>query len=207
MLEKIYEATIYFCFLMAALTYYMLERHAPGVDVIEWYIPVGFLMLGLHPWVRGLWYVVSERFWPEREKPRGPKTAGVKMSMSGLIDGNAVLAFNQDAGGYLAVVLHDKFGWQLFAEYRRAPRETEIYHMWAVNNEGRAVDINGIHHTDRAEAKYSYGEVGRIEMIDRVTALGAADEELLGWARLLVGENPEHFGLIPSSARAKRVDL
>jgi hypothetical protein len=198
MLEKIYESTIYFCLFMAALTYYAMAQHP---DTIEWYIPVGFLLLGFHPWAWGLWYIVSERFWPEKQTLREVNTANVTMYMSGLIDGNAVLAFNQDASGYLAVVLHDQFGWRLFAEYRRAPQETDIYHMWALNEDGRAVDINGVHLTDRAEAKYSYGDVGRIEMIDRATALGAADTRLLDWARLLVEANPTHFGLAPTSAK------
>ncbi|MBY3433639.1 hypothetical protein HFN89_05700 [Rhizobium laguerreae] len=54
-MELLFSVIMSFCLLMAILTTYMLHE-----GTTEWYIPVGFLLLYLHPvgivvfqWVRG----------------------------------------------------------------------------------------------------------------------------------------------------------
>jgi hypothetical protein len=111
------------------------------------------------------------------------------------IDEHAIVEFTTGGCGYLAVVLHDLTGWQLWAEYEKAPHGGDIAHIWALNDDGFAVDINGVHEGRWAKTKYSDPEPGWIAMVDRAFVLERHDAEYSEWAAEIVAENPEHFGL------------
>jgi hypothetical protein len=113
------------------------------------------------------------------------------------IDEHAIVEFTTGACGYLAVVLHDLTGWQLWAEYEKEPHDGGIAHIWVLNDESRAVDINGVHEGHWAKTKYSDPKPGRIAMIDRASALERLDAEYSDWAAEIVAENPEHFFSLP----------
>jgi hypothetical protein len=109
------------------------------------------------------------------------------------IDENAVVEFTTAGCGYLAVALHDITGWPLYAEYE-IHRPDDVTHIWVLNDEGLAVDINGVHGNRWARTKYSGVEPGPISPVGRAEAIGS-DDDFLAWARELITAFPEHFGL------------
>ncbi len=111
-----------------------------------------------------------------------------------VVDEHAIIEFTTGACGYLAVVLHDMTGWPLRVEFEHPPHGADIAHIWVLNDDGLAVDINGVHATAWAKTKYSEDKPGQMQPIDREEALGLADEDFLSWARELIADNPEHFG-------------
>jgi hypothetical protein len=113
------------------------------------------------------------------------------------IDDHAIVEFTTGACGYLAVALHDLTGWSIFAEYEHPPYTEDIAHIWVVNEDGLAVDVNGVHSTAWAKTKYSGKKPGRIAAISRSEALGTPnqkDQEYSDWALELIQANESHFG-------------
>lgn len=110
------------------------------------------------------------------------------------VDEHAIVEFTTGACGYLAVALHDMTGWPVRAEYEHPPWDSDIAHIWVVNDDGFAVDINGVHGTSWAKTRYSSSVPGPISSIGREEALGKCDEDFQAWARELIADNPDHFG-------------
>ena len=111
-----------------------------------------------------------------------------------VVDDHAIVEFTTGACGYLAVVLHDLTGWPLRVEYEHPPSEGDVAHIWVVNDDGKAVDINGVHSGSWAKTKYSGPIPGRISVISRAGALGREDPGYMEWAKELIEVNPGHFG-------------
>lgn len=78
----------------------------------------------------------------------------------------------------LAVTLHLRHGWPLYAEWAD---DGGLYHAWVVNDAGRAVDINGVH--DSAHARTFYDPDTRVAptTLDALDAMGL-NAEGLAWA-------------------------
>jgi hypothetical protein len=97
----------------------------------------------------------------------------------------------------LAAVLHDLTGWPIRAH---VDADDEVVHAWVVNEEGRAVDINGIHPGGIAATKYSaIGKAARVRPMDRndLTSESSAAQEVEEWALELARSHPKHFALPP----------
>ena len=110
-----------------------------------------------------------------------------------VLDEFTVVEFNCGACGDLAAVLHDRTGWPIMAEL---DAEGDVEHIWVVDDDGRAIDINGIHPDGRAVTPYSSPGSGRIVPMSRAEASGAGRHcvENREWAMALVARYPENFG-------------
>lgn len=91
--------------------------------------------------------------------------------------------------GYLALALHDLTGWPI--------RAFGDDHIWVINPQGRAVDINGVHPEDYALTQWDDGVApGQAQDIDPETLRSELqDSGMLKWAREIIEHFPEHFGL------------
>lgn len=95
----------------------------------------------------------------------------------------------------LAIELRSRTGWPIYVEL---DERGEILHAWVVNPRGRAVDIQGIHPTSRARTPHNHDWVGPISewSVDQLEAHGL-DAEGEFWAKEIVEQFPEHFGIEP----------
>lgn len=91
---------------------------------------------------------------------------------------------------YLAVALHDRTGWPIYAEFEN----DLISHAWVMNNDGLAVDINGIHAGNRAVTYASSSNPGSIKPVD-AARVRRRDDYFEDWANKLIQKYPEHFGV------------
>lgn len=98
------------------------------------------------------------------------------------------------ACGDFAAVLHDLTGWPLRAGL---DKQGDIEHVWVLNAEGRAVDVNGVHDTDLAATPYSVPSRDRTISISRskVTSDDRWAKSNRHWASDLIKRYPEIFGL------------
>lgn len=112
---------------------------------------------------------------------------------------------------YLALVLNEIGLGRIWAEI---DEYGDLGHVWIVNQQGRAVDINGVHPNRVAKTKYNdprwlakqgaeptpRGEVQDItSKID--TLLDGVDTDAMDWARQIVANHPKHFGIDPNADR------
>lgn len=102
--------------------------------------------------------------------------------------------FNCGACGDFASALHDLTGWSIMAEFSGVD---DIEHIWVVNDEGRAVDVNGIHDDGVAITPYSIPNRNRVLPIERHEAVSDDDYSLRNryWAHALIKRFPELFGV------------
>lgn len=133
------------------------------------------------------------------------------------IDSFVRSTFSTGGCGYLALVLHEKTGWPIYAEIDVPEAEWHehgggIDHIWVVNHSYQAVDINGVHPEEFAQSKYNdpdwgpnkeaphlnprIGKRGDVVQLSHDYLLTSCrDAELLKWAEDLVELFPQHFGL------------
>jgi hypothetical protein len=121
------------------------------------------------------------------------------------LDNYTVSEFTCGGCGAFATALHDRTGWRIMAEYEPGP-EVWIAHVWVVNPDGRAVDIQGIHDDEWAPTCFSGdAPAGRVVAITRDEA--ADKDEGPGshfeWACEILDAWPERFSLpAPQGAQA-----
>lgn len=102
----------------------------------------------------------------------------------------------------LAAVLHRRAGWPIYGHVLQG----ELVHAWAVNPEGRAVDIHGVHAGAVAFCAYTQMQctdtqgVERSHVGDPINLTSSAfmqEADLTEWAEELLVHFPEHFSLTP----------
>lgn len=118
------------------------------------------------------------------------------------IDNFVRTEFTCGSCGYLALALHEVTGWPIMAVFESSSpyEEPTIEHVWVVNPQGKAVDVNGVHPTGYAKTKYDGPSSGAndVRPLDSdFVRKEMADEGALAWARPLVKNFPEHFGISP----------
>lgn len=125
-----------------------------------------------------------------------------------VLDDFTLSEFNCGACGDLAAYLHELTGWEIWAELAD---NGDIEHAWVVNDDGNAVDINGVHEGMRAVTPYSSRIAGRLVPLAKEDCAGKGrfGEEYRAWAAALVERYPERFGAFgfshgdgPSSPRS-----
>lgn len=115
--------------------------------------------------------------------------------------------FSTGGCGYLALALTEKTGWPVVAE---TSEDGDIEHIWCVNANGMAVDINGVHPEAFAQSKFNdpewrpnkimphdmVGKRGKVIPISCETLDGFCHEQMtMDWAREIVELFPSHFGI------------
>ncbi|MDW9478973.1 hypothetical protein GOB57_09795 [Sinorhizobium meliloti] len=110
------------------------------------------------------------------------------------LDEFTITEFNCGACGDFAAALHDLTGWPIKAEFHP---NGDIEHVWVVNPEGRAVDVNGIHQDDMPVTPYSAPVRARTAWLPRNEASSNSRfaEQNRKWAKALLNRYPEMFGL------------
>lgn len=109
------------------------------------------------------------------------------------IDEFVITEFTCGACYQLAQQIHLLTGWPIFAEIIYEDEESKDFlHAWVVNNEGFAVDINGIHSNGWAKTKFSK-EKPEGEIVGYLTneTFGCYSQ----WAKEIVHSFPEYFGI------------
>jgi hypothetical protein len=111
-----------------------------------------------------------------------------------VLDDFTISEFNCGACGDFAAVMHDITGWPMRAELDSSG---DVEHVWVVDPDGRAIDINGHHSGSRAITPYSNAKSGRIVDIAREDASSdnRYGQENRLWARALIDRYPDRFGL------------
>lgn len=111
-----------------------------------------------------------------------------------VLDAITITEFNCGACGDFAAVLHDLTGWPIKAEFHP---KGDIEHVWVVNPDGRAVDVNGVHQDDLAVTPYSTPARERTAWISRNEASSESRFAVQNrqWAKALLDRYPEMFGL------------
>ena len=101
----------------------------------------------------------------------------------------------------LAYVLREITGWDIYVELDG----NDILHAWVKNEDGCAVDINGVHSGNWAKTGYHDDmPKGRIEKYDNPNdGLGNFGD----WAKEIVKEFPEHFGVQDFKLKKKLKDF
>lgn len=111
------------------------------------------------------------------------------------IDNFVRAEFSAGYCAYLARALHEVTGWPVMAELDSRGLG-HIEHVWVVNHQGKAVDINGVHPSDYARTKYSEPTPGKIIQVPNIERQAPEDDYgVLDWARQLVELFPKHFGI------------
>lgn len=111
-----------------------------------------------------------------------------------VLDDFTITEFNCGACGDFAAVMHDLTGWPMRAELDSAG---DVEHVWVVDPDGRAIDVNGHHVGSRAITPYSNAKPGRLIDIARndATADNRHGHENRQWAKALIDRYPGRFGL------------
>lgn len=92
----------------------------------------------------------------------------------------------------LAYALHKKTGWKMRQEMEPDDPK-QVRHVWVVNDQGKAVDINGVHPTGRAPTQWSPGRPGRIVNVRPDPK--ETSRYYMPWAKQVVKSHPGHFGI------------
>lgn len=109
------------------------------------------------------------------------------------IDSWTERSFLEGNCGFLAAALAEATGWEIVAEHAGA----DGAHVWVVNDQGRAVDIQGVHPTSYAEFPGAPRKKDRnVEEVSLDSLLDMCwNKPVLEWARAIVAHFPEHFGI------------
>ena len=98
-----------------------------------------------------------------------------------------------------AAALHDRTGWDIAAEFENSD---DIAHVWCVNENGNAVDINGVHSKAWARTPFSGGKPGKIAPYPRSECNSTSPhaESDFQWANEILDAHPELY-LLPPTAK------
>lgn len=121
---------------------------------------------------------------------------------SNRIDSKIIELFTERQCTAFALELHKLTGWPIFGEFDRGwkPCPETLRHAWVVNDDGNAVDINGIHGGNYAMTKYS-DPPDSINFDGKIVSLKKAQLELKSHrkysaiAREIIKRHPRRFGL------------
>jgi len=98
----------------------------------------------------------------------------------------------QTGGCYaLAQLISIITGWTLFVEVEKNSNNLSIIHAFCVNDDGFAVDINGIHSEDYAKTDFSDYKIGNIIKYQNDEHFGYYSE----WAYEIICLNFKYFGI------------
>jgi len=97
--------------------------------------------------------------------------------------GSAAAVFQGGDCGTFAYALHQRTGWQAMASEN---------HVWLVNPDGKAVDINGVHETDMIRLP---GDEGLTVHPHRISERDVQDRDNLAWANQIIANHPSRFGI------------
>lgn len=111
-------------------------------------------------------------------------------------DLNARFEFTCGRCAVLAAAIHDRTGWEIFAEFGDET-DFDVEHVWVVNDYGRAVDINGVHSSNWAKTPFSDKEPKRIAPFPRneCTSDFPSDRDDFAWANEILDTHPELYSL------------
>jgi hypothetical protein len=113
------------------------------------------------------------------------------------ISANSSAMYQHGRCMYFALALHDLAGWPIYGEIAQDGR---IIHAWA-SDDGKAVDINGVHSSNFAEPEGPDKRGGvptKVKQLnpERLRAKYVGDmPEVLNNAKTLILAHSDHFGL------------
>lgn len=92
-----------------------------------------------------------------------------------------------------AASLHDRTGWNIYAEYER---NGDIVHVWCINEDGKAVDINGTHISSWAKTPFSESTPFAIKPLLRSECNSISQNAVddFRWANEIIDDYPELYG-------------
>lgn len=92
-----------------------------------------------------------------------------------------------------AAALHDRTGWNISAEYES---NGDIVHVWCVNEDGKAVDINGTHNSAWAKTPFSETTPHLIKPLSRSECNSTSHnaENDFEWANEIINSHSDLYG-------------